>query len=52
MSNGKGFFVVRGICDYANDGKNDAWHHYAAMAAASFAVHLIESMPLSTTKTV
>lgn len=52
MSNGKGFFVVRGICDYANDGKNDGWHHYAAMAAASFAVHLIESMPLSTTKTV
>ncbi|GAA0282583.1 5'-methylthioadenosine/S-adenosylhomocysteine nucleosidase [Methylorubrum aminovorans] len=52
MSNGKGFFVVRGICDYANDGKNDGWHRYASMAAAVFAVHLIESMPLSTTKTV
>lgn len=52
MANGKGFFVVRGICDYANDWKNDKWHPYAAMAAAVFAVDLIESMPLSTTKTV
>ena len=52
MANGKGFFVVRGICDYANDWKNDKWHPYAAMAAAVFAVDLIESMPLSTTKAV
>lgn len=51
MANGKGFFVVRGICDYANDWKNDNWHHYAAMAAAVFAVHLIRNMPLSTPKT-
>jgi len=46
-TNGKPFFVIRGICDYANTGKNDLWHRYAAMSAAVFAAMLIESMPLS-----
>lgn len=44
--NGKPFFVVRGICDYANRSKNDAWHNYAAMAAAVFTLSLVRSMPL------
>lgn len=50
MENGKPFFVIRGICDYANTGKNDVWHPYAAMAAAVFAAKLIESMPLASSK--
>jgi nucleoside phosphorylase len=29
--------VIRGICDYADMHKNDAWQRYAAMAAAGFA---------------
>jgi nucleoside phosphorylase len=46
MANGKFFFIIRGVCDYANTGKNDVWHPFAAMSAAVFAVTLIESMPL------
>ena len=45
MQNGKGYFVVRGICDYANDAKDKKWQPYAAMAAAAFAVTLVETMP-------
>ncbi|WP_061934674.1 5'-methylthioadenosine/S-adenosylhomocysteine nucleosidase [Aureimonas sp. AU22] len=45
-ANGKPFFVVRGICDYASKSKNDEWHSYAARAAASFTYSLIRSMPL------
>ncbi|KAK4947533.1 hypothetical protein LTR10_013478 [Elasticomyces elasticus] len=29
--------VIRGICDYADFHKNDAWHSYAAIAAAAYA---------------
>jgi nucleoside phosphorylase len=29
--------VVRGICDYADERKNDAWQDYAAMTAAAYA---------------
>ena len=45
---GKGYFIVRGICDFANDDKNKVWQPYAAAAAAAFARELIETMPLST----
>jgi nucleoside phosphorylase len=44
--NGRGYFVVRGICDFANDDKNKVWQPYAAAAAAAFTRDLIESMPL------
>lgn len=47
MANGTSFFVIRGICDYANDGKNKIWQPYAAMSAAAFAAELIKSMPKS-----
>jgi nucleoside phosphorylase len=43
---GKGYMVVRGVCDYANDGKSDTWQDYAACAAAAFTRQLIEAMPL------
>lgn len=29
--------VIRGICDYGDSHKNDAWQRYAAMVAAAFA---------------
>lgn len=29
--------VIRGICDYADSHKNDAWQKYAALAAAAYA---------------
>jgi nucleoside phosphorylase len=42
---GKDIFVVRGICDYCDEHKNDAWQNYAALAAAAYTRALIESMP-------
>lgn len=33
--------VVRGICDYSDTHKNDAWHGYAAMSAAAYANELL-----------
>ncbi|KAM5363217.1 hypothetical protein ACJA88_013655 [Fusarium oxysporum] len=33
--------VIRGICDYSDSHKNDAWHKYAALAAAAYARELI-----------
>jgi nucleoside phosphorylase len=33
--------VIRGICDYADPHKNDAWHPYAAMTAAAYAKELL-----------
>ncbi|KAL6827987.1 hypothetical protein V8C40DRAFT_286854 [Trichoderma camerunense] len=37
--------VVRGICDYADSHKNDAWQGYAALAAASYAKELLSYVP-------
>ncbi|GLA66471.1 hypothetical protein AtubIFM54640_009049 [Aspergillus tubingensis] len=36
--------VVRGICDYADSGKNKDWQEYAAMVAAAYARVLLESL--------
>jgi nucleoside phosphorylase len=33
--------VIRGICDYADTHKNDAWHPYAAMTAAAYAKEVL-----------
>ncbi|KAI3119988.1 hypothetical protein CBS147326_9639 [Penicillium roqueforti] len=33
--------VIRGICDYCDSHKNDAWHNYAALAAAAYARELL-----------
>lgn len=43
---GKDIFVVRGICDYCDGNKDDAWQNYAAAAAAAFTRSLVEAMPL------
>ncbi len=42
---GKGYLVVRGICDYCDSRKGDDWHRYAAIAAAAYTRALLESMP-------
>ena len=42
---GKDVFVIRGICDYCDENKNDDWQNYAALAAAGYARAMIESMP-------
>lgn len=33
--------VIRGICDYCDSHKNDAWQDYAAAVAAAFAKELL-----------
>jgi nucleoside phosphorylase len=43
--------VIRGISDYCDAHKNDAWRYYAAAAAAAFTRALIEAIPVATTKT-
>ncbi|GEM_PF-1625490 len=40
-----GFLLVKGICDWADDNKNDHWHEYAAEAAACFVIELLKSGP-------
>ena len=37
--------VIRGICDYADTHKNDAWQAYAAATAAAYAKELLEIIP-------
>ncbi|HEY1189405.1 MAG TPA: 5'-methylthioadenosine/S-adenosylhomocysteine nucleosidase [Gemmata sp.] len=43
---GNGYLVVRGICDYCDMSKGDAWQQYAAIVAAAYTVALIASMPI------
>ncbi|KAM0420988.1 hypothetical protein ACHAPT_011231 [Fusarium lateritium] len=33
--------VIRGICDYSDDHKNDEWHNYAALTTAAYARDLL-----------
>lgn len=40
------FIEVRGMCDYANEQKNDDWQPFAAEAAAAFTVGLLRSRPI------
>ncbi len=40
------FIEVRGICDYANEQKNDDWQPFAAEAAAAFTIGLLRSRPV------
>ncbi|KAL7933857.1 nucleoside phosphorylase domain-containing protein [Trichoderma chlorosporum] len=39
--------VIRGISDYADSHKNDAWQDYAACVAAAFAKVLLNKLPAS-----
>jgi nucleoside phosphorylase len=38
-----GILLVKGICDWADEGKNDEWQEYAAESAACFAITLLQS---------
>lgn len=40
-----GYLVVRGICDYCDENKNDTWQLYASVVAAAYTVALIASIP-------
>ena len=37
--------VIRGICDYSDTHKNDAWQGYAAATATAYAMELLEIIP-------
>ena len=39
------FIVIRGICDYCDTHKNDAWQNYAAMVAAAYTCNVIQYLP-------
>ena len=39
------FTIVRGICDYCDNYKNDLWQEYAALVAAAYTVSLLENIP-------
>lgn len=41
------FLEVRGVCDFADEHKNDDWQPYAANAAAAFIAGLLRSRPIS-----
>lgn len=41
-----GYYIIRGISDYCDGKKNDTWHNYASLVAASYARALIEELPL------
>lgn len=40
------FLEVRGICDYADEQKNDDWQPFAAETAAAFTIGLLRSHPV------
>ncbi|KAL7932148.1 hypothetical protein V8C35DRAFT_329146 [Trichoderma chlorosporum] len=40
--------AIRGICDYSDSHKNDAWQKYSAAAAAAYAKELLSVMPTCT----
>jgi nucleoside phosphorylase len=39
------WFMVRGITDYCDSAKDDTWHRYAALAAASYVTALLAAFP-------
>ena len=40
-----GYLVVRGICDYCDSAKGDAWQNYAAVVAAAYTRALLACTP-------
>ncbi|KAK2787267.1 hypothetical protein FQN51_003427 [Onygenales sp. PD_10] len=42
--------VIRGICDYSDDHKNDIWQPYAAVAAAAYAKDLLRIVSVDDVK--
>jgi nucleoside phosphorylase len=44
---GQQYLIVRGICDYCDEKKNDVWQGYAAVATAAYVRALISSISLN-----
>ena len=44
---GQHYLVVRGICDYCDEMKDDQWQGYAALAAAAYARAIISRISLA-----
>jgi nucleoside phosphorylase/NTP pyrophosphatase (non-canonical NTP hydrolase) len=44
---GQHYLVIRGVCDYCDEKKNDLWQTYAAVAAASYARAVISRVNFS-----
>lgn len=42
-----GFLMVRSICDFADQSKDDSWQDFAAHAAASFVAQFVASRPIA-----
>ncbi len=42
---GRGYYVVRGTCDYSNQRKNKTWQGYAALVAAAYLRELLGEIP-------
>lgn len=42
---GVGYLVVRGVCDYGDELKDDAWQAYAAHVAATYAAAVLTELP-------
>ncbi len=42
---GAGYLAIRGICDYCDQSKGDAWQNYAALAAGAYLRALLELVP-------
>ena len=42
---GRGYILIRGICDYCDKHKNKTWQGYAAVVAAAYACALLELFP-------
>jgi nucleoside phosphorylase len=39
--------VIRGICDYCDSHKHKDWQGYAALTAAAYAAHLLQTVPVT-----
>lgn len=46
------FLAIRGVSDYADPGKNDDWHEYAADSAAAFTIGFLRTGPVSSKHTI
>lgn len=43
--NGPGFFMAKGVSDFADPGKDDTWQRYAAAVSAAYLVALLRRAP-------
>ena len=39
----RGYLIVRGICDYCDENKNDLWQKYSAVVSAAYVRALLEN---------